>query len=55
MLQAMILTAPAMDALNSFDKPRNVQPSVFSAARIGNGLLSVKIPAKSIVVLSETP
>lgn len=48
-----ILTAPAMNALNSFDKPATVQPAAFSGFTAhAAGRLTVKLPPKSFVVLS---
>jgi alpha-N-arabinofuranosidase len=48
-----VLTAGAMDAHNSFAQPAAVKPAVFSGARVSGETLEVKMPAKSIVVLSE--
>jgi alpha-L-arabinofuranosidase len=50
-----ILTASAMDAINTFEKPATVKPAAFNGARIVDGSLRVEIPAKAIIVLSETP
>jgi alpha-N-arabinofuranosidase len=49
-----ILTAAAMDAHNTFDKPENVKPADFKGARVHQGTIQVDVPAKSIIVLSET-
>jgi alpha-N-arabinofuranosidase len=46
-----ILTAPAMDAQNTFDTPDAVRPQPFSGATIEGGKLSATLPAKSVVVL----
>jgi alpha-L-arabinofuranosidase len=46
-----ILTAGAMDAHNSFDRPNIVAPATFEGATIADGRLSAKLPAKSVVVL----
>jgi alpha-N-arabinofuranosidase len=46
-----ILTAPAMNAHNTFDAPNTVQPVPFSGASLANGRLTVALPAKSVVVL----
>jgi len=46
-----VLTAPAMNALNSFDAPGTVKPAPFTAARIDGGTLSATLPAKSVVML----
>jgi alpha-L-arabinofuranosidase len=46
-----ILTAKAMDAHNTFDKPDAVKPVPFKATRKGDEL-RVELPAKSIVVVA---
>jgi alpha-N-arabinofuranosidase len=46
-----VLTAPAMNALNSFDRPGTVTPVSFTAASIAGGKLTATLPAKSVVVL----
>jgi alpha-N-arabinofuranosidase len=46
-----ILSAAAMDAENSFKAPEQVKPQPFEAAAV-NGKLTIKLPAKSILVLS---
>jgi alpha-L-arabinofuranosidase len=45
-----ILTAPELDAHNTFDKPENVKPTAFNQGRLRNNELRVTIPAKSVVV-----
>jgi alpha-N-arabinofuranosidase len=52
-LTGRILTAAAMDAINTFDKPDLVKPATFNGARVVDGVLRVEIPAKSVIVLSE--
>jgi alpha-N-arabinofuranosidase len=47
-----ILTAAAMDAHNSFDKPDAVHPVTFSGAKLANGKLTLSLPPKSVVVLT---
>jgi alpha-L-arabinofuranosidase len=47
-----ILTAPAMDARNTFENADAVRPAAFSGASLAGGTLSVTLPAKSIVVLN---
>jgi alpha-N-arabinofuranosidase len=54
-LNGQILSASAMDAINTFDKPDHVRPAPFNNARISNGAVRVELPAKSIVVLGERP
>ena len=46
-----ILTAAAMNSLNSFDSPNNVAPSQFDGASVSGNSLSVTLPPKSVVVL----
>ena len=46
-----ILTGPAMNSYNSFDKPDVVKPVPFTGARIVNGQLTALLPAHSVVVL----
>jgi len=52
-LPGKILTANAMDAINTFDKPEQVKPAAFNGSRIRDGVLHVDLPPKAIVVLSE--
>ena len=47
-----VLTAPAMNAHNTFDAPNAVQPAAFSGAAVKGDTLEVKLPAKSVVVLA---
>ena len=47
-----ILTAPAIDAHNTFEAPNAVQPAAFSGAPVDGDTLAVKLPAKSVVVLA---
>jgi alpha-N-arabinofuranosidase len=46
-----ILTADAMDAHNTFDRPDAVRPASFRGATLAGDILSVDLPAKSLVVL----
>ncbi len=46
-----ILTASAVDAHNTFDKPDTVAPMEFKGVKIEGSRLSVTMPPKSIVVL----
>ena len=47
-----VLTAPAIDAHNTFEAPNAVQPAAFSGATLKGDTLEVKLPAKSVVVLA---
>ncbi|HKV41477.1 MAG TPA: alpha-N-arabinofuranosidase [Blastocatellia bacterium] len=46
-----ILTAPAMDAINTFDKPDTVKPTRFTGVQIEGDTVSLDVPSKSVVVL----
>jgi alpha-N-arabinofuranosidase len=46
-----ILTADSFDAVNTFEDPENVKPVPFSGAEFDDGVLTLKIPAHSIVVI----
>ncbi len=46
-----ILTASAMNSFNSFEKPDIVKPADFTGFTIKNGILTVNMPSKSVVVL----
>jgi alpha-L-arabinofuranosidase len=47
-----ILTAEELDAHNTFEAPENVKPAPFDGAEIAEGKLSVKLPPRSVVVLT---
>ena len=47
-----VLTAPAMDAHNTFTAPNAVQPAAFAGAAVKGDALEVKLPARSVVVLA---
>ncbi|MEO5926279.1 MAG: alpha-L-arabinofuranosidase C-terminal domain-containing protein [Bryobacteraceae bacterium] len=46
-----VLTAPAINSRNTFEQPTVVKPAAFNGARIAAGVLTVTLPAKSIVML----
>jgi alpha-N-arabinofuranosidase len=46
-----VLTAPAMNAHNTFTAPDTVQPAPFGGARLAGDTLTVDLPAKSVVIL----
>jgi alpha-N-arabinofuranosidase len=50
-VRGRILTAAAMDAHNTFDKPQTIEPVAF-AAQPGPDGLTLDLPAKSIVVVT---
>ena len=46
-----IITAPAMDTINTFDKPNGVVPQAFTGATLSADGLTVTLPPKSVVML----
>lgn len=49
-----IITAPQTDTHNTFDKPNEVVLKEYKDAKIKDGVLTVKLPAKSLVTISCT-
>jgi alpha-L-arabinofuranosidase len=54
-VQGQLLTAPSMDARNTFESPNGVKPVAFSGATVTGGTLALELPAKSVVVLLLQP
>ena len=50
-MSGRILTSKSVADYNDFDHPEKVQPAAFKDAKLKKGQLTVKLPAKSIVVL----
>jgi alpha-N-arabinofuranosidase len=46
-----VLTAPAMNTINTFEKPDAVKPVLFTGLKIQDGLITLSLPSKSVVVL----
>jgi alpha-N-arabinofuranosidase len=46
-----VLTGSAMNSFNSFENPEVVKPAVFSGYSLKDGILSITMPSKSVVVL----
>jgi alpha-N-arabinofuranosidase len=46
-----VLTAPAMNSMNTFENPGAVKPTVFSGARIQGEQILLNLPARSVVVI----
>jgi alpha-L-arabinofuranosidase len=46
-----VLTAPAMNAMNTFEHPNNIKPVPFNGSKAQGSQLILSIPAKSVVVL----
>ncbi|MBN1967102.1 MAG: alpha-N-arabinofuranosidase [Anaerolineae bacterium] len=47
-----VLTADRINAHNTFAQPETVKPAPFDGARLEQGALAVRLPAKSVVVLA---
>jgi len=43
-----------MNSFNSFEKPEVVKPAVFNGFTYKDGILSITMPSKSVVVLELT-
>jgi alpha-N-arabinofuranosidase len=50
-LSGRILTAPEMNAHNTFDQPDNVKPTEFNTFKVTDNGFATTLPAKSVVVL----
>ena len=46
-----VLTAPAVNAMNTFDRPNAVKPTRFTGHRVQDSQATLNIPPKSVVVL----
>jgi alpha-N-arabinofuranosidase len=46
-----VLTGDAMNSFNSFEKPETVKPVAFNGFTLKDGILSINMPSKSVVVL----
>jgi len=46
-----VLTAKEMNSFNSFESPETVKPAVFNGFTLKDGILSIVMPSKSVVVL----
>jgi alpha-N-arabinofuranosidase len=47
-----VLTAPEMNAHDTFETPNAVQPAAFAGAAVKGDTLAVKLSAKSVIVLA---
>jgi alpha-N-arabinofuranosidase len=47
-----VLTAPTMNAHNTFSAPTAVQPVAFDGASVTGDTVAIKLPAKSVVILT---
>ncbi|HJU52994.1 MAG TPA: alpha-N-arabinofuranosidase [Pyrinomonadaceae bacterium] len=46
-----VLTAPAMNTMNTFDQPNTIKPTPFNGYKLQDSKLTLSIPPKSVVVL----
>jgi len=46
-----ILTSNTMNACNTFDKPDELKPGVFTGATLKNNILKINMPSKSVVAI----
>ena len=46
-----VLTAPTMQADNTFEQPNAVKPVDFTGARLSGELLTLDLPSKSVVAV----
>jgi alpha-N-arabinofuranosidase len=49
-----VLTAKEMNSFNSFENPETVKPAPFNGFEMKDGVLSITMPSKSVVVLELT-
>jgi alpha-N-arabinofuranosidase len=49
-----VLTAPAMNSMNTFEQPDAVKPAAFGGARWAEDRLTLSLPARSLVTLELT-
>ncbi|MDO5446338.1 MAG: alpha-L-arabinofuranosidase C-terminal domain-containing protein [Prevotellaceae bacterium] len=50
--EGRILTAKNVSDFNDFDHPQVITPTPFKGAKVAKGVVKVKVPAKSIIVLN---
>lgn len=53
-INAEVLTAKQMNAMNTFENGENVKPIPFTGFNYKNGILTVNMPPKSVIVLELT-
>jgi alpha-N-arabinofuranosidase len=51
-VKGRVLTSSAMDTHNTFAAPQAIKPAAFSAAAGADGKLTVKVPAKAVIVVA---
>jgi alpha-N-arabinofuranosidase len=53
-LTGEVLTAPEMNSFNTFENPDAVKPASFKDFSYKNGMLTINMPSKSVVVIEMT-
>jgi alpha-N-arabinofuranosidase len=51
---AEVLTASEINSFNSFEKPDAVKPAAFNGFSFKDGILTITMPSKSVVVFELT-
>ena len=49
-----VLTATEMNAMNTFEKPESLRPVAFNGFNYKDGVITITLPSKSVVVLELT-
>ena len=50
-VEGRMLTSSRLDGHNTFDKPAEIQPTLFDGANLDDHALNVKVPPRSVIVL----
>jgi alpha-L-arabinofuranosidase len=50
--EGQVLTGPALDTYNWFDQPARIAPTQFQGSFMRDGKLALRLPSKSVVVVS---
>jgi alpha-N-arabinofuranosidase len=51
-ITGQVLTAPAMNTTNTFDKPDAIKPVRFTGLKVEGDRILLTLPSKSVVVLN---
>ncbi|MBO9707133.1 MAG: alpha-N-arabinofuranosidase [Caulobacter sp.] len=54
-VSGQVLTAPAINSINTFQTPHVVEPKAFDGARLASGGFTATLPSRSVVVLDLVP
>ncbi len=50
-IRGRVLTAPAINIINTFDKPDTIKSAPFGGVQIQGDRITLNLPSKSVVVL----